>query len=179
MEAEPDLPAVPLPAFRQPHQHRLDPASDESSQPSSPGQPESSPDPSAPSRPDDDRPPPIASSPAPRAAGRTRTSGTDPGAAGQALTGLLVIVAGLVGALLTRGGRTLRQPTPGQAEDIAAPLGRIIARHLPTDVIGPDLADATTAAAAAHRYVIHPAGPLVSRTPSAVPTYPEEDPTYS
>lgn len=172
----PDLPAIPLPAFRQPHRAQLDPLNDGSPQPSSPhdespgaGSPE-------PSSPDDAPPPPIESSPERPAGRRTRTSGTgDPGAAGKALAGLLVIVAGLLGASLARSGRRLRQPTPPQVDDIATPIGAILARHLPTDLLGPDLADLTQAAAATHKYVLDPAGPLITRTATATVAYPDEE----
>lgn len=170
-----DLPAVPLPAFRQPHQHRLDELPPDS-QITSPDEPPASPPASPePSRPDAALPPPIESNPERRAAGRTRTSATDPSAAGKALAGLLVIVAGVAAALLARSGRALRQPTPRQVDDVAAPIGRIIARHLPTDLIGPDLADVTEAAAAAHAYVLDPAGPLIARSAPAPVDYPEQE----
>lgn len=170
----PSLPGVPLPAFRQPHLHRLD-SPPESSPESTPPDETSTPDSPPPSSPTGDRPAPIESSPGRPAAGRTRTSGTgDPTAAGKALGGLLVIVLGALGAMLARSGRRLRQPTPRQVDDIALPLGAIAARHLPTELIGRDLADLTQAAAATHRYILDESGPLVTRAATAAVDYPEE-----
>lgn len=165
---------VPLPAFRQPHLHRLD-SPPESHEPS-PDETTSPPDNPAPNETTDARPEPIESSPERPAARRTRTSGTgDPTAAGKAIGGLLVILAGALGALLARSGRHLRQPTPRQVDDIAGPLGAIAARHLPTEFLTADLLDVTTAAAATHRYVLDDdAGPLLSRTATAAVNYPEE-----
>lgn len=165
------LPAIPLPAFRQPHRDRLDELP-ESSPPSSPGEPASPPASPPASSPDDVPPPPIVSSPDRPAAARTRTSGTE---VGKTLGGLLVIVVGFTAALLARRGRALRQPRPSQVDDIAMPLGRIAARHLPVDMIGPDLADVTESAAALHRYLLDDAGPLITRTASAAVDYPSED----
>ncbi|RGC64996.1 hypothetical protein C5N14_30870 [Micromonospora sp. MW-13] len=170
-----DLPAIPLPAFRQPHHDQLDELP-ESSPTTSPSDEPSSPEPPQPSPPDDGpaAPPPL--SPEPPAARRTRTSGTsDPAAAGRTLAGLLVILAGITAGLLARSGRHLRQPTRRQVADVADPIGRIAARHLPTDLLGDDVGDVAEAAAAVHAYVLdEDAGPLITRIPAATVAYPEE-----
>ena len=72
--------------------------------------------------------------------------------------GLIVILTATLGILAQRSGRSFRQPTPQQRDEIANPLASIAVRHLPLDVIGEDLADVTQAAVATHSYIM--AGPL-------------------
>lgn len=164
-ELHPGLAAIP--SFRPPaHHRRLDPPTaelpevDPESPPASPSTsplqgpgPDASPfDPSS-HRPDlDDRP-----------ATRTATSsaGTEPRPASPKETAKLV--AGLLGLLMlgvaglvrwSRRGRVqLRQPTPEQLDDIAAPLARIAMRHVPAALLTPDLVDAGLAGAAVANYV--------------------------
>lgn len=116
----------------------------------------------------DDRPPPPPPSLDPPAAPHTpRSSAGSSREAGKVLAGLVVIALGITAAILARRGRGLRQPTPPQLAEICDPVGRIAARHLPLDLIGPDLADATEAAAAVHGYVLD--GPMVYRTEQDLP----------
>ncbi len=87
-----------------------------------------------------------------------RKPGGDPREVAMVLGGLLVLLTGTLALLANQRGRTFRQPTIRQRDDIAQPLARIAVRHLPLDALGPDLADATMAAVALHAYVM--AGPL-------------------
>lgn len=88
--------------------------------------------------------------------------GGDPEKVAQAFGGLLVLlIAGLGSLLRLTRGLELRSPTPRQRDDVAEPLARIACRHLPMDALGPDLLDATTAAAALHTYALD--GPLITR----------------
>jgi len=117
--------------------------------------------------PPDDAPPPLPA-PSPERPGRTRTSSVgDPRVGARVVAGLIALACGVAFTVFSRRGLIFRQPTRGQVDDIADPLGAIIARHLPLDVVGPDLLDATAAAAAAHGYVID--GPLITRPDSPLP----------
>jgi hypothetical protein len=87
------------------------------------------------------------------------------------LAGLVAIGCLWAFTLFGRRGLHFRQPTEPQIDGVAVPLGRIIARHLPTDVIGPDLIDVTKAAGAAHRYWLD--GPLITRLDQAIPEVPQ------
>lgn len=104
-----------------------------------------------------------------------RTSATDPSIAAGTLAGLLVIVAGIVGGLLARSGRRLRQPTEKQIGRVADPLAGIAARHLPVGMLNDDLADVTKAAAGIHAYVLDESGPLITRTVNPADIYPTEN----
>jgi len=90
-----------------------------------------------------------------------RKPGGDPKVVAETLAGLVLVVVGIVAGRLWVRGRQLREPTPAELADITEPLGRIAVRHLPMDAFSPDLADATQAVAATHRYVRR--GPLVTR----------------
>jgi hypothetical protein len=81
--------------------------------------------------------------------------------------GLIAIACLWAYTLFGRRRLHFRQPTPGQVDDVATPLGNIAARYLPTEVIGRDLVDATHAAAGIHRYVID--GPLITRYNEPLP----------
>ena len=81
------------------------------------------------------------------------------------LVGMLAVVLSTLGLVLRRRGAHLRQPTPRQLDDIARPVGRILVRYLPLDVVGPTLVDATEAAAATHAYALD--GPLLTAVPLA------------
>jgi hypothetical protein len=91
----------------------------------------------------------------------TSTSGTeprlkpggDPEQVRVVIAGLLLMVTATLGVLAARRGREFRQPDRGERDAIARPLARIAVRHLPLDLIGPDLADATEATVAVHNYV--------------------------
>ena len=87
-----------------------------------------------------------------------RKAGGDPRQVAQVIGGLLILLTGTLALLANQRGRTFRQPTARQRDDIAEPLARIAVRHLPLDALGPDLADATAAAVALHSYVMD--GPL-------------------
>lgn len=151
------LPDQPLPGFRPPANLRLDPPLPEVTEEG----PETSPStPESPGGPPD--------RPARRPAGaatRTGTSsaGTDlPTAAETAalIAGLLgLALVGVAAVIRWRGRRQLRQPTKGQMHDIAAPLARIALRHVPAELLNPDLADAASAGAAFAAYVND--GPLI------------------
>lgn len=175
----PDLPEIPLPAFLQPRPPRpLDDLPESSPDTSHPdATPESPAEPAASDQGEEPRPAPIESSPAPPAATRTHTSATsaDPNAAGRAIAGVLVILAGIAAGALARAGRHLRQPTRRQVDDIAAPLGKLAARHLPGGFLTDDLVDITAAAAATHAYVLDESGPLVTHTAAAEVAYPETE----
>ena len=120
-----------------------------------------------PETPPDDVPPPLPA-PSPERRGPIRTSSVgDPKVGARVVAGLIALACGVAFTMFARRGLIFRQPTRAQVDDVADPLGAIIARHLPLDVVGPDLLDATAAAAAAHGYVI--AGPLVVRPDSPLP----------
>lgn len=165
--AEQPTVTIPLPAFRQPL--------------SDPPLPEVTGDPTGmtpapstgslpgPQRPDssDNSPvPPLALSPEPRDRTRTFTP-SDYAAASKVLQGLIAIACGIAFTAFARRRLVFRQPTPKEITGFSDPLGRIAARHLPMDLIGPDLLDATEAAAAAHGYVL--AGPIVTRPDMQLP----------
>lgn len=99
-------------------------------------------------------------------AGKWRPGG-DPIATGAVLGGLLVAGLKFVQTLARRRGRDFRMPSPGERDDISQPLGRILVRHLPMDLIGPDLHDIALAASAVHSYAL--ADPLL---PPYVPELP-------
>lgn len=171
----PSLPTIPLPSFRQPSP-RLDPPPEGSPQesPSRPlGSPESpEPTPDLPESPDEHRPPILE----PEA--RTRTSWVgrghgagDPVQAGRVIKGALAILFRFAQAVNYRRGRWLRLPTREQLDGMANPLGRIAVRYIPMDLVGPTLADATEAVAAAHDYTLD--GPLTGRLNEA--PGPDED----
>lgn len=119
-----------------------------------------------PTSPDAGLPPRPDPMPAPRAPIRTSSAG-DPKVGARVVAGLIALACGVAFTLFSRRGLVFRQPTRGQVDDIADPLGQIIARHLPTEIIGPDLLDGTAAAAAIHGYIID--GPLVERPDSPLP----------
>lgn len=95
----------------------------------------------------------------------SRKPGGDPVMVAQVLGGLLLLLTGTLAVLASRQGKTFRQPTPRQRDDIAEPLARIAVRHLPLEALGPDLADATAAAVSVHSYVM--AGPLTAKQTAA------------
>lgn len=82
------------------------------------------------------------------------------------------LVRGILGALVVLGDglirrfakRELRRPTPDHLDDFSDPMGQILARHADLSILGPDLLDITSAAAAVGSYLID--GPLT--TPRAV-----------
>ena|ERR1043165_8128340 len=167
-------PAIPLPAFRQP----LGPDDPLPTVQAPTPAPDSPPD-SPPAHlqetesGEDSRPEPLPPIPVTPAAARTRTySAGDAKVAGKFVRGVLAILAGTAAALLARSDRHLRQPTPEQLAEIADPLGAILARHLPTEVLHESLIDGTSAAAAVHAYVLD--GPLVTSIPTANVVYPED-----
>lgn len=86
--------------------------------------------------------------------------GGDPEKAAQVIGGALILITGMLGGLAARRGRRFRQPTTGQRDAVAEPLGRIAVRWLPMDLLGDDFADGLEAAYAAHNYIS--AGPLLS-----------------
>jgi hypothetical protein len=80
-----------------------------------------------------------------------------------------VAIAGLVGVVAfgaawvvqrrTRQERTVRQPTDGELDDIAAPLARLATRFIPAGALVPVLTDGIMAASATGAYVTN--GPLI------------------
>src|SRR3982751_5765620 len=86
--------------------------------------------------------PPLDPSPAPRARTDTSSAG-DPKVGARVIAGLIALACGIAFTAFSRRGLIFRQPTREQVDDVANPLGAIIARHLPTDIIGPDLLDGT------------------------------------
>lgn len=99
---------------------------------------------------------------------RTSSRAGDPKVAGEVIAGLFALACGYAAWFFGRRRMTFRQPTPGEVDAIAHPLGSLAARHLPTEFISKDLVDATHAAGAVHRYLI--AGPLVTRDLEPIPT---------
>jgi hypothetical protein len=157
--------SVPLPTFRQPPD------------PEPPATP--TPEPPSPSGPAGDEPERPSPMPDPYFRTGTSTASTkrrggagDPLQVARMLAGLLAMAAGATAAVLYRRGRQLRQPTPGQLDDISRPLGRLLVRLLPLEVIDASLVDVTEAAAATHAYVLD--GPLVE--PVAAAPIPLDDP---
>lgn len=160
--------ALPLPRFRQPISDP--PLPEVTGDPGPTTEPPASPSTSSPrsgldSPEPSPAPPPVLS---PERPARTATSSAgDPKVAYQVFAGLIAIGCLWAYTLFGRRGLHFRQPSQRQVDGIANPLGRLVARHLPTDVIGPDLIDATEAAAAAHHYIID--GPLITRMDYASP----------
>jgi hypothetical protein len=161
--------SLPLPRFRQPIRDPDLPEAtgDPGPETAHPRGPETAPP--ADSRPDSPdgspAPPPVLS---PEAPARTRTSSAgDAKVASQVVAGLVALACGIAYGLFGRRGLHFRQPTERQIDDFAVPLGAILARHLPTEVISRDLVDATAAAGAAHRYTLD--GPLVTRYAEPIP----------
>lgn len=159
---------LPLPRFRQPL--GLDPDLPEVDPPTmSPptGEEGSHPHHPSPSHLSDDQPappPPRLDHEAPtRRSWAGRGSG-NPQTASKMLAGLLAIGLGTAAVLLARAGRQLRQPTREQLHGVTDPLGRILVRYLPLDVVADTLLDVTEAAAAGHDYVLD--GPLITRIPT-------------
>lgn len=161
--------ALPLPRFgRQPiRDEELPEVTDDQTVTTPLAEPATTPGPRWETAPPDAGPPPLPD-PTPARPGRTATSSVgDPKVGARVVAGLIALACGLAFTAFSRRGLVFRQPTREQVDDVADPLGRIIARHLPTDIIGPDLLDGTAAAAAVHGYVIH--GPLITRPDSPLP----------
>jgi len=161
--------SLPLPRFRQPITDPDLPAVTDGPAPETAPGPEPATAPPADSPPSGPEaspaPPPVLS---PDRPARTRTSsGGDPRIAAQVVAGLVALACGVAYSAFRRRGLAFRQPTERQIDDFASPVGSILARWLPTEVITRDLVDATAAAGAAHRYVID--GPLVARYDEALP----------
>jgi hypothetical protein len=87
--------------------------------------------------------------------------GGDPTEAGETIAGAITILTGILAARLALRGRHLRTPTVRERDEIAMPIGRILVRWLPMNLLGKDLKDATQAAAATQNYLTN--GPLISR----------------
>jgi hypothetical protein len=146
---------VPLPNLAPKRPYRPNDESPNQPPQPSPETPETSPHPSD----LDDEPSEYDEPDSPRTTTSTRRkSGGDPRQVAQVIGGLLVLLTATLALLANQRGRTFRQPTVRERDDIAQPLARIAVRHLPLDALGPDLADATMAAVALHGYVM--AGPL-------------------
>jgi hypothetical protein len=160
---------MPLPMFRQPPQDPDLPevASPVASPPESLlGSPQDSPEsPFDPS----ERPSPLPDPEGPTRrswAGRAHGAG-EPRQAARILAGVFWMGLRMAQGILYRRGRWFRLPDQQQMDDIAGPLGRILVRYLPLDVVGPTLVDATEAVAAGHAYTM--AGPLTGRYAAADP----------
>lgn len=162
---------LPLPRFKQPLSDL--PLPEETGDPT-PTTPAPSTDsqwgPQQPDSPDSSPLPPLALSQEPRGHTRTYTA-SDFAQASRVLHGLIAIACGIAFAAFSRRGLLFRQPTRGEISEVTDPLGRVAARHLPMDLIGPDLMDLTEAAAAGHSYVL--AGPIITRPDMPLP----EDPS--
>jgi hypothetical protein len=157
--------SLPLPAFRRPISDPDLPEVGTVDPP--PATSAASPGPLPPSSPGESPAPPPALNPDRPTPTRTSSAGSDPKVAREVVAGLIALACGIAFGLLGRRGLHFRQPTERQVDELATPLGSIIARHLPTEFISKDLVDATAAAGAAHRYVID--GPLVSRYAEPIP----------
>lgn len=159
---------LPLPGFRQPR-------------PPDPPLPEVTDDPApATEPPANDRPttsgplpPPPPADPLPpidpsREPAPTRTfSAGDIKVAGEVVAGLIALVCGYAAWFLGRRRIAFRQPTTEQLQNVAQPVGAIVARHVPTEFISRDLVDGTRAAGALHAYLTD--GPLTYREPEPIP----------
>lgn len=64
---------------------------------------------------------------------------------------------------LARRGLALRMPTDGELEDITEPLGRVAVRHLPMELLSPDIRDSTSSARALYGYLRREDEPLIGR----------------
>jgi hypothetical protein len=115
--------------------------------------------------------PPLDLSPERPAPTRTFSAG-DLKVAGEVVAGILALVCGYAAWFAGRRARVFRQPTQTQLDNVATPVGAIVARHVPTEFISRDLVDATRAAGAVHSYLID--GPLIERTPEPMPDFSED-----
>jgi hypothetical protein len=179
---EPTLPATPLPRFAVP-KGQFQPAAQDQGLPWK--NPEPSPSPSSPSpQPDPDRlddgrravGAPTLTPGSSGAGSRWWRPGGEATETAKVLAGLMLAVTGLAALLARRSGREFRKPTKVQADDIAAPIARIAVRHLPMDLLGPDLMDAGIASSAIAGYLFDD-GPLVQRwagDPDTIPYRPED-----
>lgn len=173
-ESEPPPVTIPLPTFAQP---RRMPTDDSGTSPTTAPSSSSTPGPLV----DADEVLPELDAPSVSVSSGRRTSSSageqaDPKVVAGALAGLLGILATLVSALLLRSPRPqhLRAPTDQQRDDVAVPLARILARHVPAAKVGPDLMDGIAATAALGVYVTE--GPLTYPAHYAdIPADPEDD----
>jgi len=97
------------------------------------------------------------------------SSGSEPLAsinAGKVLGTIIRIVARVAGRILINAGRQLRQPTRDQADAFAAPVARILVRHLPAAKVPADLVDLAAAGEAVDAYLAD--GPVTARAHPAV-----------
>lgn len=171
----PEPPVIGLPMFRQP------PGQSDEPLPTVPGPipaqtwgPAQGPLTASQTEENDDSDPLAPLPPLPAPEGRTRTSfigrahgSGDPRVAARTIAGLLALFFGMATVVARRRDRVVRHPTRQQMNDFTEPLGRILVRYLPLDVIGVTLADVTQAAAAGHQYVLD--GPLVGPIEQALP----------
>ncbi len=110
--------------------------------------------------------PPMTEYGATRTGTSSRTERADPKVAAElAAVVVVLVVAGfaLLVRLRTGGERTLRRPTDHQRARIAAPLGRIAARHVPAEALTNDVVDLVAAGAATGEYLDD--GPLLVTAP--------------
>lgn len=149
--------AATLPRFASPADHYPEPEPETLPPSWGSESPSPSPSESAPER-VGDLPPRTATS----SAGKAKPSG-DPLNTAKVLAGLLLMAIGAVAWAGRRRGVRVRKPTREEANDISAPIARIMCRHLPMDSIGPDLADIGEAAAAISEYAVQDDDPLLSR----------------
>lgn len=164
---------VPLPRFRQPRppDPALPPVETGDPGPATEPGPPDSPDLPRPQIPIPDLPPRLDLSPERPAPTRTFSAG-DLKVAGEVVAGILALLCGYAAWFAGRRGRAFRQPTQLQLDNVATPVGAIVARHVPTEFISRDLVDGTRAAGAIHSYLID--GPLIERMPEPLPDFPEE-----
>lgn len=171
-DARVSLLSIPLPHFRQPPPPDPELPLVETDDPG----PETgaSPEPAGRPRPPTLTPGPLPlRDPSPEPAAPTRTfSAGDLKIAGEVVAGILALACGYAAWVLGRRGRHFRQPTQQQLDNVATPVGAIVARHVPTEFISKDLVDGTRAAGALHSYLID--GPLVERLPEPLPDFPED-----
>ena len=85
--------------------------------------------------------------------------GGDPGQVSAFVAVLLLAVFGVAAMPMRATSRTLRRPDSDELDAIAEPLARIACRHLPMDLLGPDMVDLVAAAKATNSYAT--AGPLI------------------
>ena len=151
-------PVTFLPGFRQPARPRAtDPMRPEDSDPVDPDDPS---EPATGSPADPGYPGGLDAAKPPRSDTSTATSASRTDAEARKLTpelAVALVVAGFaVASWAVRGwkrGHKLRQPTDPQAKAIGEPIGRILARHVPAELLNRDLIDAIKATAATSNYL--------------------------